>query len=173
MNCPDWPKWQASMGKELVSLKAHDVYTLIPCDQVPLGKHVILSKFVLQYKLDEHGNVCHCKSCVVVKGFAQHPGIDYNETYAPVARMESMWAVLHIGATLDWDIHQIDIKMAFLHSNLAEEVYMVQLMGGKEPRKEDWVECLNKTLWSNAGCLRLEPTPALHHGRQWVLEGLY
>ena len=93
MNQPDWPDWQASMGKELVSLKAHDVYTLISHDQVPLGKCVIPSKFVLQYKLDEHGKVCHHKSCVIAKC----PGIDYNETYAPIAHMELMQAVLHIG----------------------------------------------------------------------------
>ena len=147
MNHPDWPEWQASMGKELASLKAHDVYTLIPHDQVPLGKHVVPSKFVLQYKLDEHGKVCHHKSCVVTKGFAQCPGIDYNKTYAPVAHMELMRAVLHIGATLNWDIHQMDIKTAFLHGDLVEEVYMVQPMGGKEPGKEDWVRCLNKTLY--------------------------
>ena len=124
------------------------MYTLIPRDQVPLGKCVVLSKFVLQYKLDEHGKVCCCKSHVVTKGFVQRPGIDYNKTYAPVALMGSMRAVLHIGATLDWGVHQMDIKTAFLHGDLAEEVYMAQLMGGKEPGKEDWVGCLNKTLYS-------------------------
>ena len=62
--------------------------------------------------------------------------------------MELMQAVLHIGATLDWDIHQMDIKTAFLHGNLVEEVYMAQLMGGKEPGKEDWVGRLNKPLYS-------------------------
>ena len=85
MRQPDWSEWQLSMGNELASLRAHDVWTLIPRDQVPIGKHIILLKFMLQYKLDEHGKICRRKSRVVAKGFAQGPGIDFNETYTPVA----------------------------------------------------------------------------------------
>ena len=58
MRCPDWSEWQLSMGDELASLKAHNVWTLIPQDQVPIGKCIILLRFVLQYKLDEHGKIC-------------------------------------------------------------------------------------------------------------------
>ena len=58
MRQPDWSEWQLSMGNKLTSLRAHDVWTLIPWDQVPIGKHIIPSKFVLQYKLDEHGKIC-------------------------------------------------------------------------------------------------------------------
>ena len=83
---------------------------------------------------------------VVAKGFAQKPGIDYTDTYAPVARMESTRAILHIGASLDWEIHQMDIKTAFLHGNLKEEVYMEQPEGMKEPGKESWVCYMHKTL---------------------------
>jgi hypothetical protein len=59
--------------------------------------------------------------------------------------MESMRIILHIGVALDWDINQLDIKMAFLHGNLEEEIYMEQLEGAKEPRKEGYVALLNKT----------------------------
>jgi len=76
---------------------------------------------------------------VVAKGFAQKPGIAYMDTYAPVAHMESTLVLLHIGATLDWEIHQMDVKTAFLHGNLKEEVFMEQLEGMKEPGKEDGV----------------------------------
>ena len=61
---------------------------------------------------------------IVAKGFAQKPGIDYTDTYAPVTRMESTRAILHIGMSLDWEIHQMDVKTAFLHGELEEEVYM-------------------------------------------------
>ena len=54
-----------------------------------------------------------------------------------VARLESMCAILHIGAAMDWDIHQMDIKTAFLHDDLKEEIYMEQPEGGKEEGKED------------------------------------
>ena len=72
---------------------------------------------------------------VVAKGFAQKPGIDYTNTYAPVAQMELTRAILHIGASLDWEIHYMDVKMAFLHGDLEEEVYMEQPKGMKEPGK--------------------------------------
>jgi len=62
--------------------------------------------------------------------------------------MESMHAILHIGTSLDWEIHQLDVKMVFLHGDLEEEIYMHQLEGRKAPGKEDWVCQLNKTLYS-------------------------
>jgi len=61
--------------------------------------------------------------------------------------MESMCTILHVSAMLNWDIYQMDVKTAFLHGDLGEEVYMEQLEGGKEPRKEDWVCWLDKTLY--------------------------
>ena len=108
---------------------------------------MIPSKLVLQYKLDENGNISCQKSHVIAKGFAQHLGIDYNKTYTPVSQMESMCTVLHIGTMLDWDIHQMDVETVFLHGNLGEEVYMEQLEGGKEPGKEGWVFWLDKMLY--------------------------
>ena len=84
---------------------------------------------------------------VVAKGFAQKPGIDYTDTYAPVTRMESTRAILHIGTSLDLEIHQMDVKTAFLHGDLEEEVYMEQPKGMKEPRKESWVCYMCKTLY--------------------------
>src|SRR5882724_2494109 len=61
--------------------------------------------------------------------------------------MESTWVLLHIGTSLDWEIHQMDVKMAFLHGNLKEEVFMEQPEGMKEPSKEDWVCYMHKTLY--------------------------
>jgi len=92
---------------------------------------------------------------VVVKGFVQKPGIDYTETYAAVACMESTRVLLHIGASLYWKIHQMDIKPAFLHGDLQEEVYMEKPEGMREPGKEDWVCYMHKTLYSlmQAACV--------------------
>jgi hypothetical protein len=87
------------------------------------------------------------KVCVVAKGYSQVHGVDYTDTYTPVTQMESMCTILHIGATLDWEINQLDVKMVFLHGDLEEEVYMEQPEGQKELRKEDWVCQLNKTLY--------------------------
>src|SRR5882724_11233710 len=104
------------------SLHKHKVWDLVPHDQVPVGHKVIPSKPVFHFKCEYVGNIIWHKVCVVAKGFAQKPGIDYMDTYAPVACMESTWVWLHISASLDWEIHQMDLKMAFLHGNLKEEV---------------------------------------------------
>src|SRR6266481_7145215 len=82
-----------------------------------------------------------------MKGYAQKTGINYKDTYAPVACMESTRGILHICASLDWEIHQMDVKTAFLHGDLEEEVYMEQLEGMKELGKESWVCYMRKTLY--------------------------
>ena len=110
-------------------------------------KQVIPSKPVFHYKRDSDGKIIRHKVRVIAKGFAQKPGIDYTDTYAPVAWMESTRAILHIGASLDWEIHQMDVKTAFLHGDLEEEVYMEQPEGMKEPGKESWVCYMRKTLY--------------------------
>ena len=83
----------------------------------------------------------------IAKGFAQKPGIDYTDTYVPVAHLESTRTILHISASLNWEIHQMDVKMAFLHGDLKEEVYMEQPEGMKESGKESWVCYVRKTLY--------------------------
>ena len=94
---------------------------------------------------------------MVAKDCAQKPGIDYTDTHAPVAQMESTQVLLHIGASLVWEIHQMDVKAAFLHGNLEEEVFMEQPEGMKKPGKEIWECSVHKTLWANASCECMEP----------------
>jgi len=76
---------------------------------------------------------------MVAKGFTQVPGIDFGETYTLVTWLELIHMILHIGTTKDWDIDHLDIKTAFLHGELDEEIYMEQLEGAKAFGKEDWV----------------------------------
>ncbi|HEV7737689.1 MAG TPA: reverse transcriptase domain-containing protein, partial [Chlamydiales bacterium] len=140
-------QWQAAYREEMESLKKHNVWTLIPRHQVPKGRKIIKSKPCFVRKKDENGKVVRHKVRVVAKGFTQVAGIDFNETFASVARMESMRTLLHIGAIQDWEIHQMDVKTAFLHGELEEELYMEQPEGMKEPGKENWVAVLNKSLY--------------------------
>ena len=104
------------------------------------------------------------KVCVIVKAFAQKPGIDYTDTYAPVAHLESTRTILHIGASLNWEIHQMDIKTAFLHGDLEEEVYMEQSEGMLRIQKGILGLLHAKdSLWTDAGCMSLESTsPSCH-----------
>jgi Reverse transcriptase (RNA-dependent DNA polymerase) len=95
-----------------------------------------------------------CKVQVVSKGYSQVERVDYIDTFAPVARLESVRMVLSIAASLDWEIHQFDSKTAFLHGNLTEEIYMEQPDGRKAVGKEDWVCKLHKSLYGlrQTGC---------------------
>jgi hypothetical protein len=147
MSRPDAADWTKSIAEELASFKAHNMWTLIPRSEILIGHKVIPSKAVFHYKLDESGNVARHKTRIVAKGFAQKPGIDFNDTFTPVACMESMRTILHIGMALNWDIHQMDVKTTFLHGNLEEEIYMEQREGGKEKGREKFFVRLNKTLY--------------------------
>jgi hypothetical protein len=82
-------------------VKAHNVWTLIPRSEIPTRRKVIPSKAVFHYKLDESKNFARHKTRIVMKGFAQKLGIDFNNTFTPVARMELMCTILHIGAALN------------------------------------------------------------------------
>ena len=91
---------------------------------------------VFLQKWDENNNVsCH-KTRIVAKGFSQIEGIDYKETFTPVTCLESVRAVLSLAASMDWKINQFDVKTAFLHGELTEDIYMEQPEGRKERGKE-------------------------------------
>ncbi|GAA0160349.1 hypothetical protein LIER_39024 [Lithospermum erythrorhizon] len=79
------------------------------------------------------------KARLVVKGYAQRHGIDYGEIFSPVIKMNSIRLVLRLAASLDLEIEQLDVKTAFLHGNLDEEIFMEQPEGFKERGKEDMV----------------------------------
>jgi Reverse transcriptase (RNA-dependent DNA polymerase) len=96
------------------------------------------------------------KVWLVAQGFTQVAGMDYTDTFAPVARMEGIRAVLHIGAQRDWPMRQFDVKTAFLYGDLEEEIYMRQPKGYEEPGKEDHVALLQKGLYG-----------LKQRGRQW------
>ena len=147
MSAHDAESWKKGIADESASLKAHKVWQLIPRESVPVGRHIIKSKLHFHRKRGEKGNVVRCKVRCVAKGFTQMPGIDYAETFAPVARMEAIRSILHIGAVNDWEIDQLDVKTAFLHGELEEELYMEQPEGAKEPGREGWVCALEKTLY--------------------------
>jgi len=116
---------------------------------LPKGKRPLRGKLVCKRKRDDTGKIVRYKVRYVAKGFAQRQGIDYDKTTAPTARLESFRAIAHLGAALDWDLHQFDIKTAFLHGILpAEETaYMEQPPGFEVPGKEDWVMQLLKSIY--------------------------
>ena len=107
-------------------------------------------KLICKQKRDDAGNVVWYKVWYIAKGFTQRFRVDYEKTTAPTARLESFRTLLHLAASLNWDIQHIDIKTAFLHSVLPDEeiAYLEQPEGFKEPGKTDWVMQLWKSIYS-------------------------
>ena len=106
-------------------------------------------KLVCKCKHDDMGKVTHYKVRYIAKGFAQIPGLNYDKTMAPTSQLESLHAIVHIVASLDWELHQFDIKTAFLNGILLEDeqLFIEQPDGFKVPGKEDWVYHLMKSIY--------------------------
>jgi hypothetical protein len=147
MASKDKQKWEKAMKKEMDSIQERKVWKLIPPSEVPKGRKIIGCCPVCRIKCDWSAKVVGHKVQLVAQGYMQIAGVDYNDTFAPVARMEGMHTVLHIGAQRDWAMHQFDLKTAFLYGDLEEEIYMRQPKGYEEPGKEDHLALLQKGLY--------------------------
>ena len=109
------------MIDELESMKKNDVWDLV---ELPNGAKPVGCKWVFKTKLDPNGNVERYKARLVAKGYTQKEGIDYQETFSPVSRKDSLRIVMALVAHFDLKLHQMDVKTAFLNRDLDEDVYM-------------------------------------------------
>ncbi|GJX90842.1 zf-CCHC domain-containing protein, partial [Tanacetum coccineum] len=116
-------KWLNAMNVEMQSMKDNKVWDLV--DLPPNGK-IVGSKWLLKKKTDMDGGVHTYKARLVAKGFTQTYGLDYGETFSPVADVRAIRILIAIAAFYDYEIWQMDVKTAFLNGHLSEEVYMVQ-----------------------------------------------
>ena len=146
---PEREYWIAGAREELRSLRDLQVFVLVPRSEIPRGKRVLKGKLVCKRKRDDTGKITRYKVRYVAKGYAQQPGIDFTKTTAPTVRLESLRSILHLAASLRWDIQHFDIKTAFLHGVLAEDetAYMEQPPGFEAPGKEEWVMRLMKSIY--------------------------
>uniref|UniRef100_A0A2N9FKW8 Integrase catalytic domain-containing protein n=1 Tax=Fagus sylvatica TaxID=28930 RepID=A0A2N9FKW8_FAGSY len=115
------PLWQQAMTEELQALEKTHTWDLV---DLPHGKSAIGCKWVYKIKTKSDGSIERYKARLVAKGYAQEYGIDYEETFAPVARITSVRSLLAITAVHQWPLFQMDVKNAFLNGDLTEEVYM-------------------------------------------------
>ena len=104
----------------------NDVWDVVPRTK---GKSVITSKWIYKIKHAADGSIEKYKARFVARGFSQKEGVDYEETFAPVARYTSIRIVLALAAVKKWKIHQMDVKTAFLNGVVEEEVYVEQPLG--------------------------------------------
>ena len=137
-------KWCKAMEAELESIEKNGTWILT---ELPTGAKKIGVKWVYKTKLNEKGEVDKFKARLVAKGYAQRQGVDYDEVFAPVARWDTIRMILALAAQEDWVIYQLDVKSAFLHGELSENVYVEQPLGYVKEGEEHKVYKLIKALY--------------------------
>ncbi|GJR24540.1 putative ribonuclease H-like domain-containing protein [Tanacetum coccineum] len=138
------PSWIEAMQEELLQFKLQEVWTLV---DLPNGKRAIGSKWVFRNKKDERGIVIRNKARLVAQGYTQEEGIDYDEVFAPVARIEAIRLFLAYASFKDFVVYQMDVKSAFLYGKIEEEVYVCQPPGFEDPDFPDRVYKVEKALY--------------------------
>ncbi|BBG95385.1 RmlC-like cupins superfamily protein [Prunus dulcis] len=137
------PQWRHAMTQELAALEANGTWTL---QSLPPGKKPIGCKWVYKVKLHPDGSLDRYKARLVAKGYSQVEGLDYRETFAPVAKLVTVRLLLAVASTRRWHLHQLDVNNAFLNGDLDEDVYM-HLPPGFGRKGETRVCKLHKSLY--------------------------
>ncbi|CAL8994830.1 unnamed protein product, partial [Prunus brigantina] len=136
--------WNKAMEAEMEMIEKNETWELV---NIPTEKPVIGVKWVYKTKLNLDGSIQKHKARLVVKGYAQKPGIDFNETFAPVARVDTIRTLIALAAQKEWKLYQLDVKFAFLNGVLKEEVYVDQPDRFLIGHSEDKVYRLKKALY--------------------------
>lgn len=173
-------KWREAIDEELNSLAIKDVFT--PITHVPHERRPIGSRWVFSVKNDGR-----FKARLVAQGFSQSKGVDYFDTYSPTIHMDSLRILLAVAAFRDWEIHQVDVKTAYLEGDLPEDVYMRTpegIKGGKFVKLKKslyglkqsgkvWYEKLDLQL-KNLGFRRSSSDPCIYvHNENVIVIGVY
>jgi hypothetical protein len=138
------PTWVDAMVEEYDSIVKNSVWDIVPR---PIDKSVVGSRWIYKVKKDADGSVEKYKARFVAWGFSQIEGIDYGETFAPVARYSSIRSILALSAQMGWCIHQMDVKTTFLNGIIEEEVYIEQPEGFETFDRESHVCRLKRALY--------------------------
>nr|GFA36741.1 hypothetical protein [Tanacetum cinerariifolium] len=124
------PSWVEAIQEKLLLFKIQKVWTLVDC---PKGVRPIGRKWVLKNKRDERGIVVRNKAMLVAQGHTQEEGIDYDEVFTPVVRIEAVRLFLAYASFMGFTVCQMDVKSAFLYGTIDEEVYVMQPLGFQDP----------------------------------------
>ncbi|WVZ83182.1 LOW QUALITY PROTEIN: hypothetical protein U9M48_030353 [Paspalum notatum var. saurae] len=141
LNDPDWVN---AMHEELNNFTRNEVWTLVP---KPEDARVIETKWVFRNKQDDEGEIMRNKARLVAMGYSQIEGLDFGETFAPVAILEAIRLLLAYFAHHDMKLYQMDVKSAFLNGYINELVYVEQPPGFEDPIHPDHVYKLSKALY--------------------------
>ena len=140
----DDPNWNLAVLEELNALKKTGTWELV---DLPRDKKQVGCKWVFTIKCKADGSVERYKARLVAKGFTQTYGVDYQETFAPVAKLNSIRILLSLATNCNWPLDQLDVKNAFLNEELEEEVFMSLPPGFEEELGRNKVCRLKKSLY--------------------------
>ncbi|KAL3578414.1 hypothetical protein D5086_019918 [Populus alba] len=132
------------MDAEIESIQKNETWSLM---ELPAGTKKIGVKWIYKTKLNETGKVDKFKARLVAKGYAQQHGVEYTEVFAPVERMDTVRMIIALAAKKGWPIYQLDVKSAFLHGELSEELFVEQPRGYEQKGNEHKVYKLHKALY--------------------------
>lgn len=138
------PAWENAMAQELQAIEKNSTWALTA---LPAGHKPIGLKWVYKLKKNTAGEVIKHKARLVAKGYVQRQGVDFEEVFAPVARLDTVRVILAIAANRRWEVHHLDVKSAFLNGDLEEEVYVAQPEGFVKRGEEHLVLRLSKALY--------------------------
>jgi hypothetical protein len=143
--------WIRAMNEELDHIEKNNTCELVPR---PKDKNVIGSKWVFKNKMNEKGQVVRNKARLVYKGYAQVEGQDFDETFAPVARLEAIRMFISYSCHKNFKFYHMDVKSSFLNGDLEEEVYMEQPEGFSLTNNINYVFKMKKPLYGLKQALR-------------------
>jgi hypothetical protein len=141
LNDPDWVN---AMHEELNTFARNEVWELV---KRPSDHNVIGTKWVFQNKQDENGDLVRNKARLVAQGYTQVEGLDFDETFAPVARLEAIWILLAYATSHNIKLYQMDVESAFLNGKINELVYIEQPSDFEDSKKLNHLYKLSKTLY--------------------------
>ena len=136
--------WECGHQLEWQNMITHNVFG--PLEQLPPDMQILKMGTTLQTKKKD-GQIISCKVCIVAKRYSQVPGLHFNETFAPIMHWELLKAILTLGAITNLGIHQFDVKSAYLHRIIQEEIWIQQPEGFEVPGKEHLALRLKKVLY--------------------------
>lgn len=137
-------KWLKAMDEEISTIQKNDTWKLT---DLPEGKDVVGLKWIFKTKYNSNGEIQRHKAHLVAKGSSQKPGVDYDEVFSPIARMETIRTLLALAAQFSWTVYNFDVKSTFLNGDIEEEVYVEQPRGYVIEDEEEKVYKLNKALY--------------------------
>jgi hypothetical protein len=139
-----YPQWCIAMDEEFSALQRQQTWSLVPS---PPGKNIVGCKWVFKLKRNSDGTISRYKARLAAKGFHQQYGIDFAETFSPVVKPPTVRLILALAVTYNWPLRQLDVRNAFLHGILKEEVYMQQPTGYVDSRHPHHVCKLQKSIY--------------------------